>query len=388
MITGVEKMMFGWLMASLSVQPYDIPKLTHSSFRKMRVGGRVTQIECEYFKGRAKTFHTTRALSARKAEGRALLNYLNGRPEGAVLYTMIETKISNGIRSLLGVVRHLFQSEQMASALTEAHRKQGAPFLLPVVYCALIKSGIHAENVIGSFHQIPLKDRLERVKESESPCQTGLFGLQAIKNSAVHAFSDPYTYHYLINRNSHTNKTEKKSYLTEGNEAWMNSAGRITREVMFDLIHNVFDLSFTRDQDDQVAAFNSEFMAVSEGVSYKSEEMQARLRLVTEQTRGKVNEVGVLALSDHVDDAPLSPIVVVDSPLTVLKMLNYLHEFKKQYKKLLATNPDFLFKTVMPTVEWVENTLKKMSKPSQKGGQAQFAQMIKNGVVMSVFHSL
>lgn len=75
-ITCVENMMFGWLMASLTVQPYDIPKLTSKSFRKMCVGGRVIQIECKYFKGRARIFHTTRSLSARDVEGQALLTYL------------------------------------------------------------------------------------------------------------------------------------------------------------------------------------------------------------------------------------------------------------------------------------------------------------------------
>lgn len=116
--------------------------------------------------------------------------------------------------------------------------------------------------------------------------------------------------------------------------------------------------------------------------------MNARLRLVTGQTRGRINEVGVLALSDKNDDKPLSPIYVLDSPLTVLRMHNYLHEFKKHYRKLLTTNPDFLFKTVMPTVEWIESTLNKMSKKSQQIGREQFDEMIKNGVVMSVFHSL
>ncbi|MEZ9469706.1 hypothetical protein BCU36_011795 [Vibrio lentus] len=387
-ITQVAKVMFGWLMASLTVQTYDIPKLTHSSFRKMRVSGRVTQIECDYFKGRAKVFHTTRALSARQAEGKAILTYLDAHPEGVQLYTKLEPVISNGIRSLTGVFRRLLECESMANAIGAMHNQQDTPCVIPAAFCALIKHGTHAENSIKNARKVSFEERVERFKQSESPCQQCAFGLQAIKNSAVHAFSDPYTYHYLINRNSHTNKTEKTSYLTEDNEAWMNSAGRITREVMLDLIQNVFDLDFTKDQENQIADFNSEFMMVSEGISYKSEEMKARLRLVTEQTQGTVDEVGVIALSPHVDDAPLSPIVVVDSPLTVLKMLNYLHEFKKHYKKLLATSPDFLFKTVMPTVEWMENTLKKISKPFRQVGQAQFNEMIKNGVVMSVFHSL
>lgn len=387
-ITGVENMMFGWLMASLAVQPYDIPKLTPESFRKMRMGGRVTQIECEYFKGRAKVFYTTRSLSVREAEGQALLAYLNASVKGALLYTQVEQVISNGMHSLTGTVRLLFESDAIKIALRVAHSKKKAPFILPSVYCALIKNGLHSENVIKNPIKFSIKERTELVRQSKSPCRISLFGLQAIKNSAVHAFSDPYTYHYLINHNSHSNQTEKVNYLTEDNEEWMNRSGRITREVMFDLIQNVFALGFNKEQSKVVEVFNSEFMAVSEGISYKSEEMNARLRLVTGQVQGRVNEVGVLAISNKTDDEELYPIYVLDCPLTVLKMQNYLHEFLKNYKKLLATNPDFLFRTVMPTVEWMESTLSKMSKKSQQLGREQFDEMIKKGVVMSVFHSL
>lgn len=385
--TNVENMMFGWLMASLTVQPYDIPKLTSSSFRKMRVGGRVTHIECEYFKGRARVFYTTQSLSIREVEGQALLSYLDTLPEGELLYSKVEVDIRSGVRSIAGAVMRLFQCESMNTALKDAHRRKNIPFIISPTYCALIRSGLHPENVDKNRNRTSTKERAELVRRSESPCQSKLFGLQAIKNSAVHAFSDPYTYHYLINRNSHSNQTEKMSYLTEDNEEWMNSAGRITREVMLDLIQNVFALDFNQENKKEVEAFNSEFMVVSEGVSYKSEEMNARLRLVTGQVRGNVNEVGVLALSDMIDE-PLSPIYVLDNSLTVLRMYNYLHEFKKHYRKLLATNPDFLFKTVMPTVEWIEATLSKMSKRSQQIGREHFEKMIKDGVVMSVFHSL
>lgn len=388
LITNVENMMFGWLMASLAVQPYDIPKLTPKAFRKMRIGGRVTQIECEYFKGRSRVFHTTRSLSTREVEGQALLTYLDTMYDQTKIYVRSEADIRNGVRSLAGTLRLLFQCDGMNASLITMHSKRNTPFILPAAYCALIKNGSSIVGVIKKNSKALQEGAVESVSQSDSCCSKALFGLQAIKNSAVHAFSDPYTYHYLVNRNSHTNQTEKISYLTEDNEEWINSAGRITREVMLDLIQNVFALDFNQDQSKEIEAFNSEFMSVSEGVSYKSEELNARLRLITGQAHGRVNEVGVFALSDSSDDSPLSPIYVLDSPLTVLRMHNYLHEFKKHYRKLLATNPDFLFKTVMPTVEWMESTLGKMSKLSQQVGREQFDEMIKNDVVMSVFHSL
>ncbi|XNT00793.1 hypothetical protein AB6D20_009585 [Vibrio splendidus] len=105
--TNVEGLMFAWLMASLTVQPNDIPKLRHFDFRLMKVGGRVTSIECEYFKGRAKVFHTTRSLSARTPEGKALLKLLEQQDEGLPFFTKQTLAISNKNNSLLGNAVHL-----------------------------------------------------------------------------------------------------------------------------------------------------------------------------------------------------------------------------------------------------------------------------------------
>ncbi|CAH1535338.1 conserved hypothetical protein [Vibrio rotiferianus] len=388
-LTDVEGVMFAWLMASLTVQPYDIPKLTHSDFRFMKVGGRITNIECEYFKGRAKVFHTTRSLSTRTPEGKALVALLEQQAEGLPFYTKQPLYISNKIKSLLGGFNALIHMDYLSEKIEVAHEKQQLPNLMPKAIGALISHGIHAENVIENPRKITTDDRRKLVAQSQSTCKRAIFGLQAIKNSAVHAFSDPYTLNYLINRNSHSNQTEKVSYLTEENEEWMNNSGRITREVMLDLIQNVFNLNFEPEKKEQVAAFNREFMAIRDLIAYKHEEMNARLRFVTGQEKGRVNEVGVMALSDKKKESDaLSPIYVSDNPITVMKMHNYLHEFKKNYKKLLSHNPDHLFKTVIPTVEWLEDTLPKMSKESQRKGREQFDLMIKNGVVMSVFHSM
>ncbi|EHR1107751.1 hypothetical protein KS880_002292 [Vibrio parahaemolyticus] len=387
-LTDVERLMFAWLMASLTVQPFDIPKLTHSDFRLMKVGGRVTAIECEYFKGRAKVFHTTRSLSARTAEGKALLTLLEQQDEGLPFFAHQTLTMSNTTSTRLGVFNALLLIDDLSEKMKAAHEKQQLPHLMPQALCALICHGIHSENVVENPKKITIAVRRKLVAQSPSPCQRTIFGLQAIKNSAVHAFSDPYTLNYLINRNSHSNQTEKVSYLTEDNEEWMNSSGRITREVMLDLIHNVFNLNFNPRNEQQVAAFNSEFMAVTDLIAYKHEEMNARLRVVTGQEKGRVDEVGVMALSNQKEDEALAPLYVLDSPVTVLKMHNYLYEFKKNYKKLLSHNPEHLFKTVIPTVEWIEDTITKMSKASQLKGREQFNLMIKNGVVMSVFHSM
>ncbi|MDU0114010.1 hypothetical protein RT723_13570 [Psychrosphaera aquimarina] len=220
-ITELEKLMFSWLMASLTVQPSDIPKLSLNSFRKLIVGGRIGHIECEYFKGRSNAIHNTRTLSTRKIEGKALLIYLEQHENKKMqTFTAITPHLLKGLRSVYGSLVAVLELPYMKQQLETSHLQNGeSPIIIPTVLQALIS------------HQY-------------KPTKGQLFGLQAIKNSAVHAYADPYTLHYLINRNSHSNGTEKLHYLTQDNEEFINSSGRITRSIMIDLINNVFDLDF------------------------------------------------------------------------------------------------------------------------------------------------
>lgn len=389
--TVLEELMFSWLMASLTVQPYDIPKLTKDSFRLLKVGGKVRHIECEYFKGRAKVFHTTRSLSSGSLEGQALLAHLSNFKQGKAVCSKKTLVISTGINSLVGVLSCLLSTNAMLTNITTEHLKQdNLPLVIPRVLVSLIQHGVYSIDVVSRKDNLSSEVILK--PKQQTACSLTLFGLQAIKNSAVHAHSDPYTLHYLINRNSHTNQTEKENYLNSDNEEWMNSAGRITREVMLDIIKNVYDLGFESLVNDEkketIEKFNSEFMAVTEDISYKTGEMLARLKIITEQKKGKVNEVGILALSDIKDIESFSPLYVIDSPVTAWKMNNYIHEFNTNYRKLLSRSPEYLYKTAIPTVEWVEYTLSQLSKGSQIAGFDLFKNAQKNGVKVSVFHSI
>ncbi|ENO1331460.1 hypothetical protein ACA712_001180 [Vibrio parahaemolyticus] len=391
--TKVEALMFSWLMASLIVQPSDIKKLTQRSFRFLKVGGKVTHIECEYFKSRSGAIHHTRALSTRKPEGKALYLYLS-QYKGETLdsFNGGSPVISTGLSSISGLLFGLLSIDLINERICVVHKQQGhVPTSFPAALKAL-SNGKHTGNVVLSVKGTPIEDRRRLVAESESPCPTNLFSLQAIKNSSVHAYSDPYTLDFLINRNSHTNKTEKAHYLNADNEEWINSSGRITRSVMLDLINNVFDLGFEnlgKDRSDELKAkFNSEFTTLTNSLSYKSGEMISRLKVVTGQKKGKVNEVGVLSLSNQNDAQGFEPIYVLDSPVTVFRILNYRHEFRKNYKKLFNSNPDLLFRTAMPTIEWMEHVLDSLSKVSLIEGKKLFNKMRESGTTISVFHSM
>ncbi|MDO6444187.1 hypothetical protein Q4493_00215 [Colwellia sp. 1_MG-2023] len=390
-ITPIEVWMFHWLMASLTVQPSDIPKLSKRSFRLLKVGTRVTHIECEYFKGRSNAVHNTRTLSVRKLEGRALLTLLN-QNIFKVSENIGDTRptLSSTLDGRCGLFNAILQLPFMSEQLSIAHRQNGKlPLAIPTALNAVISFGKHTGNIVSNPKDYSIEQRQTLVLESETPSHLNILTLQAIKNSAVHAFSDPYTLHYLINRNSHTNNTEKLHYLGPDNEEFMNSAGRITRSIMQDLINNVYDISFDelsgKERDKAKAAFNYEFGNVAEAISYKTGEILSRLKIVTEQGKGKINEVGILALSGNKEDV-FQPIYVLDSKVTAFKILNYLHEFRKHYKKLLGANPDFLYQTVFSNVEWMERVLTKLSKRSLNDGEELFQNMLRSGLSVSVFH--
>lgn len=385
-ITQVEQLMYSWLMASLAVQPNDINKLNQNHFRLFKIGQRVTNIECEYFKSRANAIHTTRSISTKNLDGKALLTYLK-QIEGEDIPTCenVTPAISPGSNAILGSLANAMELPNMDVALRKAHCEDGnIPMCIPMAIHSLIRHGISVYNKKGLTNK--------QVKNSKNAIPTNLFGPLAIKNSAVHAHSDPYTLHYLINYNSHTNQTEKTSYLTEDNEEWINAAGRITRSVILDLINNVFDIDFSplnqNGSNDALASFNNEFESVTQSVSYKCEEMLARLQIVTKQQRGRVNEVGVLSHSSRSQDQ-FAPIYVLDSSVTVCNMRNYLHEFKRNYRQLLSQNPDYLYQTVLPTAEWMQRVLStELCPESITGGDKLFEAMQDAGVSMQVFHSI
>ncbi|CCN63550.1 conserved hypothetical protein [Vibrio nigripulchritudo POn4] len=383
----VEILMFSWLMASQAVQPSDIKKLSKLSFRRLKVGGRVTHIECEYFKGRANSVYRTRSISTKTFEAQAILIFLDQHSTNTLSSLISDNPaVYKGLRSIAGVLRVLLELPWMKDKLLLVHKQAGnVPTMIPAALRTLISNGQSLQTIL-SYHQTSLEERRVFLSQSRTRCHTHMFGLQAIKNSAVHAYSDPYTLRYLINYNSHTNKTEKTHYLNADNEEWINATGRVTRTVMLDLINNVFDVGFT-DNDGVNKAFNNEFASVADVISSKKAEMLSRFRLITDQEKGVINEVGILSISQK-NQKELTSIYVLDSPVTAFKMLNYIQEFQENYKKLLSRNPDYLFKTVFPTVEWMEHVLTILSKPAYQGGKRIFKQMRESGVSASVFHSI
>ena len=136
-------------MACLTIQPFDIPKLNHSSFRLLKVGGKVKHIECEYFKGRAKVFHCTRSLSTNTPEGQAVLVYLSQHKEMDLSIKKYKVRIFNGLHSLTGRLALLLNIDAVKTSLAEEHKKRdNLPLIIPNALISLVHNGTNTTNVV------------------------------------------------------------------------------------------------------------------------------------------------------------------------------------------------------------------------------------------------
>ncbi|HDY85796.1 MAG TPA: hypothetical protein ENI26_08180 [Methylophaga aminisulfidivorans] len=189
------------------------------------------------------------------------------------------------------------------------------------------------------------------------PMKKAYFSLTAIKNSSVHARSDLFTPTQLLNYHSHSNGTERKSYLSPQNEEWINNCGRITRAVMQDLLVNLY-----RASDKEQKLFNNEFIKASVTIDIKRDEVLSRMKLVTGKLNGKIDDFGFIDLTKSSEpNGQHNAIYLVDTPETVMKLKHYLNEVSIKHRSLTDNAPEFLLFTVLPTVEWIENVFDKKS---------------------------
>ncbi|MFQ3203411.1 MAG: hypothetical protein ACI84F_001390, partial [Pseudoalteromonas tetraodonis] len=194
-ISEIENLLFSWLMASLAVQPSDIGKLSKNSFRYLKIGGRVTHIECEYFKGRANSIHTTHSISTKLVTGKAIYSFINQCDAGSLVKLSSNIPgVFDGFYSLSGVLFELLSLDFIRDVIQKTHLHSGKiPPVISEVLIKLIKNGVHSKSNHLVITKKPISEREVLARESGTLCHSALFGLQAIKNSAVHAFSDPYT---------------------------------------------------------------------------------------------------------------------------------------------------------------------------------------------------
>jgi hypothetical protein len=395
-ITPCEELFFSWIMGSLRVQPNDIQKLRLFDFQFTRkVDGTIINFECIYFKGRAKDYHVTEIISGRSIQGKALINFFNDRTlqmqrRNTPLVNKAPT-LKIGKRSLLAKYMNILNAQSFNEIAISEHNKQGVAYLFLPALLKVIKNGFSFEQYKRQ-HKIKLKGKSDSVidghkskwkKFNESFCKGDIFGLACIKNSSVHAKSDKFDPTKLLNLNSHTNETEDRYYRNSANEEWTNNCGRITRAVMQDIQSNLYQLSKT---DKQI--FISEFINANDSIQTKKSEILSRIKMLTGQEEGQVtNEFGFGKRKNVMEGDLPDAIYLLDSPETVMKLKHYLWQAELHHQAILKQSPDFLFNTLLPTVEWIEDIFIKsrFSKASISKGEKIFEQF--KGALPPIFRA-
>jgi hypothetical protein len=371
-VSKVESFLFSYLMAYQTVQGSDISKLTLRDFKFVRrVNGAITHIESDYFKGRAKyNIHQVETLKTKDDIGKAVLRYIQDVTALAVqdepLTPVIKTT-DCGPSNLTGLLFLAFKDTELSQVLKEKHQTHRVAPVFPKAMYTMLCHGVTA----------PV------AKKAKIPCETALperfFGFAHIKTSSVYAGSDTFDPTSLINPRSHTNDTERERYLVEMNQEWQNNCGRVTRAVMRDLYVNVFTAS---ESDKQF--FESEFTKAVEHIKTRADDVLACLKVVTEQTSGRVDALGLTTTGAQIKGDLPDTIYVQDSPETVLKFKHFLAQLEEKHALLRDCAPEFLFFTALPTAEWIASLLsnKKTSKTSRLNNKAFSKTSLEKGQAM------
>jgi hypothetical protein len=375
-VTPLEQMCFIWLMAWQAVQPMDIAKLKKSDFRFMeRTDKTVTHVSCVYYKSRAHDYKETPMLAVSDVEGEAVNSYIQRKNLSNDDSTALVSLPNLCDSTACGTTTFFMQIFDLASfpviytkILFELGKRKATSVMLDSV------NAMMSHGTIYSYRRE--KDTsLETFRaQAKNPLPLNWFGLEAIKNSAVHSRSDKYRIGHLVNYNSHDNVTEGDSYMTAENQEWLNNCGRVARSVMNDLAINV--LSPSSD-----LVFNGDFTQALEVINDKKNDVLSRLKLVT-NTTGEANELGMLKghIPDDEDDYP-DTLYLLDTAETYVQMKHYLAQGLKHYKQLLMGNPVFLEYTVLPTSEWIEVVFN-ASNLKQTNGKGFSHKTVKAGEVM------
>lgn len=354
-VSLAESLLFSYLMAYQTVQGSDIAKLTLRDFKFVkRNNGAITHIECDYFKGRAKNnVHQVETLKAKDDIGKAVLRYIKDVTTLEALDKQLTPAIKIDACSPVNLTGLLFlacKETKLWDVINAEHQNQRVAPVFPKAMNAMLCNG---------------------VRKPKASCETALpemfFGFAPIKTSSVYAGSDSFDPTSLLNPRSHTNETEREHYLVEMNQEWQNNCGRVTREVMRDLYVNVFRAS---ESDKQL--FESDFTKAVEHIKTRSNHVLACLKVVTQQTSGRVDELGLISASAQIEGDLPDTIYIQDSSETVMKLKHFLAQLREKHTLLRECAPEFLFFTALPTAEWIENLFdnKRFSQASLEKGQS------------------
>jgi hypothetical protein len=346
-ISKGENYLFALLMSYQTVPFSDLFRLKLDDLRfSKRQTGEITQIESDYFKSRANSYHDIETLRGSSLIGKAIVAFLKDRTDN--LKTN-ENLIENdgSLQSKMGAT----------SSVSLFYKFIGKSFVRSEIDLQLAKeksSSVFIESIVAICDKGIRKEAYERKGSNwqlncQTPTVTRIFSSQAVKNSRVHSESDDFDPTRITNYKSHSNETERRNYLTKENQVWLDNCGRITRTVMNDIGLNVL-----RPSHSQVFEFNSTLEAALKTIKHRADNTLALLKVVTKKDDGKVNELGFSLSNNSSEESLPDTIDLVESPDTVLKFLHYLAELERCHQKIFERSPDYLFFEALPTAEWIE----------------------------------
>ncbi len=361
-VSLTESLLFSYLMAYQTIQTSDIPKLTLRDFKfAARRNGAITHIESDYFKGRTRNkAHQVETLKTSDNIGKAVLRYI----KDVTALTEQDKPLTPAIKNetcapsnATGLLYLACVDTALWHVINEKHQTQRVAPVFPKALQAILCNTV--------------KDRPSRNPPFEMASPKQFFGFTHIKTSSVYAGSDDFDPTSLINLRSHSNETERANYLGEMNQEWLENYGLITRAVMRDLYANVFAAS---ESDKQI--FESEFTKAVEHIKSRADDVLACLKVVTQQTSGRVDGLGLVSAGAQIEGDLPDTIYIQDSPETVLKLKHFLAQLREKHIFLREFAPEFLFFTALPTAEWIESLFdnKRFSKESLEKGQAMYDQ--------------
>ena len=344
-----EEIFFSWLMASMTVQASNISgwdglKLSDFIFTRL-TSGRVKYLKCSYFKTRANAVHDTITLSTSDDLGKVVLRYIEdvtGLQDRDI--PLVSRKFGNPTLSKNGETGRaigIFTDSLCHDSLLANVKKMHSTDVFYDALKTILSTGVRKLDI--GRQSLEISDRIT---------SSQFFGLSMIKTSAVYARTVNYNPSSLINFNSHSNATERDNYLTNNNKEWINNCGRVTRAVIKDLLVNVFSPS-----QKNVRGFNTEFTQALDYISNKTKETLASQIFVEQSNQSRANDLGIFENKHFSSDVLPDTIYVEDSKWTVMKMEHYIAEVQRKHKLLWQQAPIFLFSTVLPTVEWIEELL-------------------------------
>lgn len=341
-----EQILFSWLMASLSVQPSDIEKLRLSDFVfTRRADDQIKYLKCHYFKTRADSVHHLHTLPVSEDLGKVILQYICDVTRLNDSKTpLVSEPYKNPLLSKQGStakILEVFSSSVFHELLQRKlkHKKTTGVFYDAI--SILLKNGVRKADT-----------KRHKLAAQETEMSSNFFGLMYIKNSAVYAQTDHYDPSSLINFNSHNNETERLHYLTKHNQEWINNCGRVTRAVLLDLLVNVF-----RPSQQDLTKFNTEFTRSLDYITNKNNESLASHKLISLGQESNVNALGIYNKSPQTSESDNYSIYVENSKWTVMKMEHYKNQVEQRHRALMDQSPIYLFSTVLPTLEWIEELL-------------------------------